>query len=173
MGVRVYVPQLGRFLQVDPVVGGSANDYDYANQDPINTYDLDGRCPVCVAVVVIAARIAVRAAPAAARVAVAGGRAIVQRVRPARPTPPPRPSPPRITGYSRHGLERAIGRDGGAGVSPRAILDAVRGPTRVSPGRTPHTQKFVGRDATVVLSRSGRIVTTWATNRNGVRRSPR
>ncbi len=29
MGVRLYDPNLGRFLQVDPVEGGSANDYDY------------------------------------------------------------------------------------------------------------------------------------------------
>jgi hypothetical protein len=46
MGARVYVPQLGRFLQVDPVLGGSANPYDYANQDPVNSYDLDGNCSV-------------------------------------------------------------------------------------------------------------------------------
>ena len=45
MGVRNYLPSLGRFLQTDPVVGGSANDYDYANQDPVNTYDLDGMMP--------------------------------------------------------------------------------------------------------------------------------
>src|SRR3954471_12505420 len=32
-----------RFLQTDPVPGGSANDYDYAGQDPINSFDLDGR----------------------------------------------------------------------------------------------------------------------------------
>jgi RHS repeat-associated protein len=44
MGQRVYVPQLGRFLQVDPVYGGSANDYDYAGQDPVNNVDLDGEC---------------------------------------------------------------------------------------------------------------------------------
>ncbi len=42
MGVRLYVPALGRFLQVDPVDGGSANDYDYANQDPVNQVDLEG-----------------------------------------------------------------------------------------------------------------------------------
>jgi RHS repeat-associated protein len=47
MGVRTYVPQLGRFLQPDPVQGGSANDYDYTNQDPVNTVDLDGRC-ICL-----------------------------------------------------------------------------------------------------------------------------
>jgi RHS repeat-associated protein len=43
MGQRVYQPQLGRFLQTDPVEGGSANDYDYAGQDPINTFDLNGQ----------------------------------------------------------------------------------------------------------------------------------
>ncbi|UUY04300.1 DUF6531 domain-containing protein [Svornostia abyssi] len=43
MGARIYVPQLGRFLQPDPVYGGSANAYDYAGQDPVNTVDLDGR----------------------------------------------------------------------------------------------------------------------------------
>ncbi|MCW2599501.1 MAG: repeat protein [Frankiales bacterium] len=45
MGVRLYSPVLGRFLQTDPVPGGSANNYDYANQDPINQLDLDGRWP--------------------------------------------------------------------------------------------------------------------------------
>ncbi len=43
MGVRLYVPALGRFLQVDPVPGGSLNAYEYAGQDPLNTFDLDGR----------------------------------------------------------------------------------------------------------------------------------
>jgi len=42
MGVRPYDPSLGRFLAVDPVEGGSLNAYDYANQDPINNYDLTG-----------------------------------------------------------------------------------------------------------------------------------
>lgn len=43
MGVRLYLPSLGRFLQPDPVVGGSCNAYEYACQDPVNLFDLDGR----------------------------------------------------------------------------------------------------------------------------------
>lgn len=46
MGVRSYVPQIGRFLTPDPVFGGSANAYDYAGQDPINNFDLTGECYV-------------------------------------------------------------------------------------------------------------------------------
>ncbi|HVE67788.1 MAG TPA: RHS repeat-associated core domain-containing protein [Solirubrobacteraceae bacterium] len=45
MGQRVYEPRIGRFLQVDPVSGGSANDYDYVNQDPQNQFDLTGQYP--------------------------------------------------------------------------------------------------------------------------------
>jgi RHS repeat-associated protein len=44
MGVRGYVPALGRFLTPDPVPGGSANAYDYADQDPVNGFDLNGEC---------------------------------------------------------------------------------------------------------------------------------
>jgi RHS repeat-associated protein len=47
MGARSYIPQLGRFLTPDPVRGGSANPYDYADQDPVNMFDLSGEiaCP--------------------------------------------------------------------------------------------------------------------------------
>jgi RHS repeat-associated protein len=45
MGVRSYVPQLGRFLQTDPVRGGSVNAYDYASGDPVNSVDVDGTAP--------------------------------------------------------------------------------------------------------------------------------
>ncbi|MFG6195093.1 DNRLRE domain-containing protein [Nonomuraea sp. JJY05] len=43
MGARLYNPVIGRFLQVDPVLGGSANKYEYCSADPINCYDLDGK----------------------------------------------------------------------------------------------------------------------------------
>jgi RHS repeat-associated protein len=42
MGARPYDPTLGRFYEVDPVDGGSLNNYDYAGQDPVNGYDLTG-----------------------------------------------------------------------------------------------------------------------------------
>jgi RHS repeat-associated protein len=42
MGVRSYVPQLGRFLQPDPIPGGSANAYSYTFGDPVNSSDPTG-----------------------------------------------------------------------------------------------------------------------------------
>jgi RHS repeat-associated protein len=47
MGVRLYNPATGRFLSIDPVPGGSANAYDYSNQDPINKFDLTGQRIEC------------------------------------------------------------------------------------------------------------------------------
>jgi RHS repeat-associated core domain len=44
MGARIYLPKTGRFLEIDPVVGGSCNDYDYTCGDPVNGSDLTGNC---------------------------------------------------------------------------------------------------------------------------------
>lgn len=41
MGARVYNSSTGLFTSVDPVEGGSSNDYAYPT-DPVNTFDLDG-----------------------------------------------------------------------------------------------------------------------------------
>lgn len=43
MGVRTYVPAIGRFTSPDPIPGGSANAYEYSYGDPVNQFDLDGR----------------------------------------------------------------------------------------------------------------------------------
>ncbi|MEV6817096.1 RHS repeat-associated core domain-containing protein, partial [Micromonospora sp. NPDC051296] len=47
MGVRLYNTVTGRFLQVDPVYGGSCNTYEYTCADPINSEDLDGKAKRC------------------------------------------------------------------------------------------------------------------------------
>jgi RHS repeat-associated protein len=52
MGARSYVPQIGRFLQPDPIPGGSANAYAYTFGDPVNTTDPTGdyvECSYCTA----------------------------------------------------------------------------------------------------------------------------
>ncbi len=46
MGARSYVPRMGRFLQPDPVEGGSANAYAYTYGDPVNTSDPSGEFTV-------------------------------------------------------------------------------------------------------------------------------
>jgi RHS repeat-associated protein len=42
MGARPYDPSTGRFLQVDPIEGGTPNDYVYVS-DPVNGSDLTGK----------------------------------------------------------------------------------------------------------------------------------
>ena len=70
----------------------------------------------------------------------------------------------KITGYTKHGLEQAMGRNG-VGVAPKAILDAVKNPVKVKPqidnlGRT--STKYTGKNSVVVLNEIGKIITCWA-----------
>lgn len=59
MGVRLYAPSLGRFLQADPVPGGALNAYDYAGQDPVNRTDLGGTIAFVIPIVIAGAAVAV------------------------------------------------------------------------------------------------------------------
>ncbi|NLC83368.1 MAG: hypothetical protein GX748_19510 [Lentisphaerae bacterium] len=69
-----------------------------------------------------------------------------------------------MTGYTKHGINQAISRDGGHGVSTAAILDAVRNPQSITP-QANGTIKYVGQSATVVLNQQGKVVTTWGAPR--------
>lgn len=71
----------------------------------------------------------------------------------------------RITGHTEHGLNQSISRDGGRGVNARAKLDAVRNPKKTvaqSGGRT----KYVGKEATVVTNKDGKVITTYGRPRD-------
>ena len=65
-----------------------------------------------------------------------------------------------ITGYTAHGLNQAISRDG-VGVAARAILDAVRNPQQIVQ-QAEGAVKYIGSQAVVVLNGAGQVITTWA-----------
>jgi hypothetical protein len=81
---------------------------------------------------------------------------------------PPFPAPSEITGLTRHGAERAEGRDG-HGVSDEAMADAVANPVKPPEYRPNGTYRYEGQDAVVSLNERGELVTTWAKTSNGWR----
>ena len=86
------------------------------------------------------------------------------------PMPPVRQvvAPTSITGYTKHGLERVMNKNG-VGVSPAAVRDAVRDPSLVEYQSNNDTWLYVGKDATIVLNPRGMVVTAWANSRAGWR----
>ena len=68
----------------------------------------------------------------------------------------------RVTGFTKHGINQAISRDG-RGVAGWAILDAVTNPTRtVQQARG--AILYIGASARVVLNAAGEVVTVIATS---------
>ena len=70
----------------------------------------------------------------------------------------------KISGYTKHGLNQAISRDG-VGVKPSAILDAIKNPVEVieridNLGRL--STQYRGANSTVVLNAAGKVVSCWA-----------
>ncbi|MEP5701053.1 MAG: hypothetical protein ABJN43_20675, partial [Sneathiella sp.] len=70
----------------------------------------------------------------------------------------------KITGYTKHGLNQAIGRDGGKGVKAQEMLNAVRDPKKVVE-QANGTVKYQGKKATVILNNDGKVVTTYGKSR--------
>jgi RHS repeat-associated protein len=150
-GTRWYNPIIGRWLTPDPagMIDGP-NLYVYLNNNPVNLVDPWGLCKeekieeeiglvedyFGIDLLVLGIIAAIEPTPAG-EVALVG----------------------RITGYTKHGIDQAIGREG-KGVAVKAILDAVRNPVKViqqSGGKI----KYIGRQATVIVNKVGKIITTW------------
>ncbi len=71
-------------------------------------------------------------------------------------------SPPKdVTGWTTHGKEQALNRDGGHGVSDEAINDAVYNPLSPPEPQPDGRFKYVGKNAVVVLNSEGRLITAW------------
>jgi RHS repeat-associated protein len=179
MGARPYDPTTGRFLAVDPIPGGSLNNYDYAGQDPINNYDLSGLLEWAFEeiggggggggggyggpwswndVSVIGSGLVV----------IGGGFWYYECGNQCDWFEASTDGPPKITGYTEHGRESSENHDG-HGVNDEAQHDAVANPEKVVPNKKNGTTGYYGKDAFVSLTRRGKVVTTWARSKNGWR----
>lgn len=143
---------MGRFMQVDPIEGGNANNYVYPG-DPVNSVDLDGEFAFLIPVAIFVGRIAVQqgvkygakqvAKKTTQQVAKNYGKRGV------------------VSGYKRHALGRMAGTRGGPQMSPQAVqyitrtgkrtYDAIRG--------TYNYETTLGK---VVLNSRGEVVTVIA-----------
>jgi RHS repeat-associated protein len=77
---------------------------------------------------------------------------------------PPNAIAGRITGYTSHGINQVLGRNGGRGVNAKAVLEAVRNPKKIVE-QANGTVKYVGARATVILNQAGKVVTAWGKSR--------
>jgi hypothetical protein len=78
--------------------------------------------------------------------------------------------PTQIYGYTKHGMNRAISRDG-VGVSTESILKTWRNPSNIEyvPTKLGPSFRLTGFDSTIVINSDGKIITAWADNLLGVR----
>lgn len=84
---------------------------------------------------------------------------------------PPFPPPAQINGLTEHGAQRVEGRDG-HGINDNAMQNAVEHPIRppeYASDQYGGNYTYVGKDATVILSKDGKVITAWANSRDGWR----
>lgn len=70
-------------------------------------------------------------------------------------------TPMQISGFTRHGLNQVISRDG-HGVANKAILETMKTARPVSQGFLQRSFKFAGQNAVVILNKTGKVITAWA-----------
>jgi RHS repeat-associated protein len=173
MGARLYIPALGRFLQVDPVEGGVDNDYVWPT-DPIGKNDLTGKFEVDWLTVLDVASVALMFVPGVGTVAGLGIRAATLGVRfgialAARPIVSAAArvaSAGAVRSLSMHATEQMVIR----GISATRVLRTIAARSTVvrrgSTGVHGLSTKLVGRASTVTVGNRSRAVTTvYATSR--------
>jgi len=185
---RTYDSLTGRFLQEDPLGsnGGDINFYTYVANNPINSKDPSGELIDVIADIAFigydlfrlvqdnlingCGNLGTNLAALGADVAgafIPGATGLGAGVRGVRAAKGVAKVGGKITGYTRHGLNQAIGREG-VGVAPRAILDAVKNPQRVIQ-KTRGITEYVGEAARVRLNEAGKVVTVIPTSRQRFR----
>ncbi len=70
-------------------------------------------------------------------------------------------TPKKISGYTKHGLQQATGRDGGKGVKLSAMRDTIKNPKNVVQ-QSNGAFKYISDKAVVVLNEAGKVITTYS-----------
>lgn len=76
--------------------------------------------------------------------------------------------PTQITGFTKHGLNNSISRNG-HGVNSRTLIKTIKNPEKIVSQSFNTKFKFIGKDAVVILNKTGKVITTWAKHKTGWR----
>jgi len=76
-----------------------------------------------------------------------------------------------VTGHTKHGLNQSISRNGGKGVNAKSKSEAINSPKKVT-SQPDGTTKYKGKDATVIVNKEKKIVTTYGKSRSSTSSQP-